>query len=150
MKSSVDNLPPAKQHCTMKTPFALVIPLVFTLFVAPVALSVGGCSSAGKTAYRTTATASVTVDAAMSAWGRWVKDHKPSAESELKVKSAFETYQKAVSTVADTGAAYQRAKEKPNNPALPEAQVKFNAAIAAASAALADLTNLIVSLGVKI
>lgn len=132
--------------------FALIFPICFAFYASPIVFTVGcsGCGSLGKTTYRSTATAGVTVDAAMSAWGRWVKEHKPSAETELKVKNAFETYQQAVSTVADTGAAYQRAKANPNNPALPEAQVKFNAAIAAASAALADLTNLIVSLGAKI
>lgn len=131
------------------TRFALVFPLVFAFYVGPVALSTG-CGTFGKNTYRATATATVTVDAAMSAWGRWVKEHKPPAESEIKVKNAFEKYQRSVTLVASAGSAYLKAKQTPGPPGLSEAQIKFNAAVAAASSALADLTNLILSFGVKL
>lgn len=125
---------------------SLLCALLFIL--APVVTLTTGCGTFGKTAYRTTATAGVTVDAAMSAWGRWVKEHKPSAADELKVKNAFEKYQATVTIVADTGSAYLKAKQA--NAGLPQAQIEFNAAVAAAGAALADLTNLILSFGAKL
>lgn len=128
----------------------------FYIAVGVIALSVGlfaGCSGCGTTAnkatYVATSTAVVTVDAAMTAWGRYVEANHPGPESEIKVKSAFDKYVLAVNTVADAAGGYLKAKQA-QSPDLPKAQAEFNAAVAGASAALANLVNLLTSLGVKI
>lgn len=123
---------------------SIVLALVFMGFIG-----CSGCGTFGTRTYQATATSAVTVDAAMSAWGRYVAAHHPGPDSEQKVKSAYETYQKSISLVADAGSAYLKAKQA-NAPNLPQAQIEFNAAVAGASAALSDLVTLLVGLGVKI
>lgn len=122
-----------------------VIALVFGLFAG----CNSGCSTANKAAYVTTSTAVVTVDAAMTAWGHYVAVNHPGPESEQKVKTAFETYQRAVGTVAAAGSGYMKAKQS-QSPDLPKIQVEFNAAVAGASAALSDLIVLLQSYNVKL
>ena len=117
--------------------------------VLPPAVLIQGCSSTNSAAYHATGTAVVTVDAAMTAWGDYVAKNHPGAAAEQKVKSAYETYQRSVSVVADAASGYLKAKAA-NDPAMPKLQAEFNNALAATGAALVDLTALIRSLGVKI
>jgi len=117
----------------------LCLPLLAT---AP--LLTTGC----KTTYQATAVSAVTVDKAMLAWGSYVKQFKPEAEKEQKVKRLYEQYQSSVSTVVASAIEWNNAKETGRG--LSAAQSNFNAAVAASGWALSDLVNTIRMYGVKI
>ena len=113
-----------------------------------------GCSTANKNTYKATATAQITVDAAMTAWGDWVAHQKALGtpvplSQEATVKSAYGKYQAAAVVVADAGAAYTRAAAA-KDPAAPAAMTALNTALSMAAASLADLTSLIQQFGVKL
>lgn len=116
-----------------------------------------GCASAPTAAYKVEQATSVTVDAAMTAWGDYVEQNHPPVAEELAVKSAFETYQKAQLTAIDVTkifadlASTNSASAGTNTvAAATAAQAKLNTAMAQAAGALADLISLIQTLGVKL
>jgi hypothetical protein len=104
-----------------------------------------GCQSTENAVARTSATAKVTVDAAMHSWGDYVKQFHPPVAQEQQVKAAFLKYQQAQLALLDAVIAYKTADTN----GISGAQLTLNASVAAASAALADLTGLIASFGVK-
>lgn len=99
-----------------------------------------GCASAERTAYQTVGVTQITVDAAMTAWGGYVASGKASVFQEQTVKQAYQQYQLAAVSVID---AARVAGANANTPIL-------NQAVAAASASLGNLVNLIKSFGVKL
>jgi len=115
-------------------------------------MSFTGCASANKVAYKTTAATQVTVDAAMTGWGDYIK-HQDAAGTPVsmnqraQVKAAYEKYQAAMGVVADAGVSYNQAAGTTN---LIGAQAILNTAVQMASACLSDLVDLIRSFGVKI
>lgn len=123
--------------------------LILPLFVLAAGLVLPACSSVNKTTYSASATTALTVDAAMSAWGRYVAANHPGVAAETKVKNAFEHYKAAVVVLADAASGYLKSKDASGN-ATPQAQKEFNAAVAGASAALGDLVALLQSYGVKL
>ena len=110
----------------------LALPLTFT-----------GCSTTATTAgYKTAAAASITIDAAMTAWGDYVAANHPPAAQEIQVKNLFEKYQAAELLAVDTVETLST-----NNPA---GLAGFQAATGQAGQALTDLVNLLISFGVKL
>lgn len=108
-----------------------------------------GCSTSPPMAvYRATSTAHITVDAAMRAWGDYVAQFHPPVSQEAAVRDAFNKYKLAQLAVLDAAIGYQQAQS--DGAALSQAQRDLNAALAAAGAALGDLTSLITSFGVNL
>jgi hypothetical protein len=110
------------------------------------------CSTANLVAYKTATTTQITVEAAMTVWGDYVKGQDAagtpvSMDKRDQVKSAYEKYQMCAVVVADAGAGYTQAQSSTN---ATGAQAVLNTAIAIAGTSLADLVNLIRSFGVKI
>lgn len=120
---------------------SLVLCLALAVPVATVPLT--GCKSPNKTAYRTVGTVQISADAAMTAWGAYVKQFRPGVAAETKVKAAYEKYQSTMIVVAISGKALAEADNK-------DSRHKLDIALAAAASALSDLTQLIQSLGVKV
>lgn len=132
----------------MKSILSLLLSFsLLTLWLAPVTFSVG-CKSANTTAYRATGAAVVTVDKAMTAWGEYVAKFHPPVEQEQRVKDAFEKYQTAASAVAKAGAEHAKLANDPNRE--PGAKITLDETIAAAGAALEQLTFLIQRFGAKL
>lgn len=63
-----------------------------SLLLLPLLLLLLGCQSA----YKTTGVTIVTVDAAMNAWGDYVRAGLSTPEEEAKVKSAYDKYYAAI------------------------------------------------------
>lgn len=112
--------------------------LAFTAL--PIAVTQTGCASANRTAYQTVGVTQITVDAAMNAWGAYVASGKAGETQEAQVKLAYQQYQATAVTVIDAARA---AGANANAPIL-------NQAVAAASASLNNLINLVKSFGVKL
>ena len=55
-----------------------------------------GCANPKQSAYRVVGTTANTVDSAMKGWGDYVKAGYAKAEEEVKVKAAYEKYQKSM------------------------------------------------------
>ncbi len=107
----------------------------------------GGCKSTPETiAYRTSKTAHITATAALHAWADYVAAKNPPVSQEKAVQAAWDKYRSAQLTLLDATKAYMSA----GNPAPASAQEKFDAALAAAGAALADLVQLIRGFGAKL
>jgi hypothetical protein len=129
--------------------FLASAPLVYIPAGIALAGLATGCKTANTAAYKATGAVVVTVDAAMSAWGDYVRTSHPPVAQEIAVKDAFEKYKAAALTVTSAGAAH--AKVLATQGADPtSAASALNAAIAISSAALGDLIALIQKFGVKI
>ncbi len=125
-----------------------IAPAVFVIGVLLMAFGglIPGCASLNRKAYQTTGTSVVTVEAAMRAWSDYVTQFHPGAATEQRVKNALEGYKVSALAVIDTAQAYSKAKAAG---AGDSASVEFNSAVAAASAALNDLLNVIRASGAK-
>jgi hypothetical protein len=111
---------------------------------------VGGCGTTPqKVAYATAGTTVVTVDAAMSAWGDYVKAYHPPATQEAQVKAMYEHYQASMVVVVDANQLYVTLAGSGSTNS-PPAQAAALSASAVAAQAFADLLNLLRSFGVKI
>jgi len=80
------------------------IGLVLLLGLSGATLS--GCATAQQTAYKSEGAAIITVDAAMSAWGDYVRAGKADAITQAKVKQAYDLYFKAMQVNRDATLAY--------------------------------------------
>jgi hypothetical protein len=105
-----------------------------------------GCRNPETVAYKSSKTAHITATAALKAWRDYVAAKHPPVEQEKKVQAAWDTYKAAQLTLLDATKAYMAAGSPP--PAT--AQQKFDQALVAGAAALADLIGLIQQLGVKL
>ncbi len=134
---------------------ALTFSVPNLLLVAPTAvlyLTATGCKTANQTAYKATSATYITVDAAMKAWGDFVRANHPPVEKEQKVKAAFDRYQAAALVVTSAGAAHAKVlADQAADPATKATALSnLNAAIAVTSASLADLINLVQVFGAKL
>lgn len=102
-----------------------------------------GCKSANQSAYRVVGTVQVSADAAMSAWGDYVRTRAVPIEDEQKVKSAYDKYRQSMIIVATAGKAMSEADTQ-------DSRQKLDIALAAAASTLGNLTSLIQSFGVKV
>jgi hypothetical protein len=111
-----------------------------------------GCASAEKAAYQATSATAVTVDAAMTAYGDYLKAN-PGALTDAQraqVRAAYIRYQNCLVEVIDAEEvviASTSTNGSGTNSVTANAQT---AALAAASQALTDLVTLLQSFGVKI
>lgn len=106
--------------------------------------AVVGCNTpAVVVAYKAESTAVVTIDTAMLAWGDYVSAHHPGPIHEQKVMDAFNHYKLCALAVVDASKAFAESSS-------PDDKTKLNAALAAASASLADVLAAVRSFGVKI
>lgn len=127
---------------------------LFASIIACVALAITsaiftGCTSTTGTLYKTENTVQTTVEVAMTAWGDYVAAHHPGPAAEAKVKAAYEKYQVYAAAVVDASQGYAAlAGASPTD--QPPSMQAVNAALSNSSQALADLTALIRSFGVKI
>lgn len=137
----------------MKLAIARLITL-FTILsacaLAPVVVVTGCKSTPATNVYRATGTAKITVDAAMTAWGDYVEKFRPPLAEEAAVKAAFQKYQLAEEAILDAAIEYETATANANAEQQSSALNVLNATVAAASAALGDLTSLITSFGVEL
>lgn len=126
-------------------------PLLALSLAAGLALSSAGCSTTPSTAaYRTSATAKVSVDSAMRSWGNYVAQFHPPVSQEAAVRDAFKKYQLAQAAILDAAINYRTAQETGDAEGQTTAQNALSASVATASGALDDLVALIQSFGVKI
>lgn len=108
-----------------------IIVCVLSLLV----MFVTGCANWKQAAYKGTGTVVITADAAMKAWASYVAAGQSKPEQEVKVKAAYEKYQRAALTLIAAGkAATANGNRAP-----------FDIAVAASSAAQADLVALVQS-----
>ncbi len=111
---------------------------------------VAGCGSTpSRVAYNTVDTPAIAVDSAMRAWGDYVAKYHPPAATELKVKAAFERYQRAELLAIDAAQAYAEVSANTSTNSL-AARLQAEATSQTAANALADLVNLLQNLGVKL
>lgn len=94
-----------------------------------------GCANWKQAGYKGTGTVVITVEAAMKAWAGYVAAGQAKPEQEVKVKAAYEKYQKAALVVIDAG---QAATKTGNRGA-------FDVAVSVAAATQADLVGLVQS-----
>jgi hypothetical protein len=87
-----------------------LIPCCLAMLGLSAALLCAGCKSPEVAAYRTVGGVAATVDAAMNAWGDWVRAGKATADDETRVRSAYIKYQNAMQVAK---AAVLSAKEQP-------------------------------------
>lgn len=132
---------PAKLNWLAAALCALVLPTL------PLVCS--GCHGLNKATYQAAQGSAITVDAAMTAWGRYVSAHHPPVETEQKVKAAYDDYVRAAVIVADAGIAYNRAKGA-NSADVGAQQAALESALKAAADALNGLVDLLRELGVKL
>ena len=125
--------------------------LALSLFLALglAGLMVGCAGTPGRIAYNTVAAPAVTVDVAMTAWGDYVAQFHPPAATELKVKAAYELYQKTELVAIDAAQAYATLASSGSTNGLGEAQLYDMLSSQTSRNALNDLVNLLTSLGIK-
>ena len=70
------------------------------------------CASLETNSYKIIGATAVTVDAAMNGWGDFVRSGKASSEDQNVVRSAYEKYQKAMTTSKVAITTYQVSKDK--------------------------------------
>lgn len=121
--------------------FGALILVAWCVVFAPIAVT--GCKSVNQTAFRTVQSVDITADVAMRAWGVYVREGHPGVEAERRVESAFNAYLATAMFVADAGVALSKADNQ-------STRVQLDIALAAAAAALGNLTNLIAAFGVNL
>lgn len=115
--------------------------LLATCLVAP--LSFTGCKSTPQqVAYQSVATTQVSVDVAMTAWGKYVAAMHPPVEQEILVAKAYQKYQAAMVVVCDAGKIYSAGAQG--------AASALQTAVQNANQTIVDLENLIATFGVTI
>lgn len=118
------------------TSLMLAVALCGGLFTLP------GCQNAPNVAYKVTTGTYVTVDAAMTAWGDYVRIYKPSIAQEQQVASAYKAWQTASVAVVDTAKAAKAGDTT--------TQAKVNAAVAASATALNGLIAVLAQYGINL
>lgn len=113
--------------------------LMCGLLLVPAA-TLTGCAGSPKP-FQAVSVTVITVDSAMTAWGKYVAQYKPSEADEMKVKAAHEKYQASMIVVADAGKAYSEGTGP---------QGSLDIAIANSAVALGDLIALLQKLGVQL
>lgn len=93
-------------------------------------------------AYKVTTGTYITVDAAMTAWGDYVRIYKPSIAQEQQVASAYKAWQTASVAVVDTAKAAKAGDSS--------TQAKVNAAVAASATALNGLIAVLAQYGINL
>lgn len=120
------------------------LPFLLSLWLAVLAIPLApGCSSPQKAAFTTTSTIAVSVDAAMTAWGDYVKQFNPAMADRQKVADAFAKYQAAELLLIDSEQALFATNTTATSSGVSTAQTQLDQAIA-------DLVTLIQSFGVKL
>lgn len=117
-------------------------------FLFAAAFMAGCGTTAQQTSYRAYATTQVSVDAAMTEWGAYVKSFTPPVAQEQAVKSAYEKWQAAMAVVGDAGAAYSAANGDTN--LVSAAFSVLTTAVQNANTSQTDLINLLVQFGVTV
>lgn len=117
--------------------------------ILAVSLLAVACSGPGRNAYIASSATHATVEQAMFAWGDYVKQFKPPVEAELKVKMAFEQYQKCMITAINEQQAYFRMLREAGTNA-PPASERVRVTSRAVSDALFRLVETLRTYGVKI
>lgn len=121
--------------------FGSLVVLSWCILLAPMALV--GCKTANQSAFKTVKTVDITADVAMKAWAEYVRLKHPGVEVERRVESAYNKYIATMLVVADAGAALAKADNQ-------DTRTKMDIALAAAAAALGDVTSLVQLFGAKI
>jgi hypothetical protein len=130
------------------TPGAIHLLLVGLLGLS-LCWTITGCNTPQRTAYVAVGGVQVSAETAMGAWNVYVGAFHPSVATELKVKAAYEKYQAAMVAVCDAGAIYA-ASGVTNATGQTGAGAALATAQANAAQSLADLVNLLRSLGVNV
>ena len=110
---------------------------------------VGCAGTPARIAYNTVAAPAITVDQAMTAWGDYVAQFHPPVATELKVKAAFERYQKTELVAIDAAQAFATLSSSGATNTVME-RLQSDLTSQAAATALADLVNLLQNVGVKL
>ncbi|SRR6266576_341777 len=124
------------------------IPKINALLVLFLLLGLSGCSTSKPedVAYKVSKSTHITAIAALKSWNDFVKEKHPPVEQEKKVQAAWDTYKLSQLALLDATKAYMEAGASP--PAT--VQERFDAALAAAGAALADFVGLVQQFGAKL
>lgn len=131
---------------TLRTASVLPLLALSLSLCLPVGCLVTGCGTTpAKVAYQSESGAQITISAAMTAWGDYVATHHPDADTELKVKQAYEAYQQAAVAAIDATSALSTLTDTNS---IPDAQQRVTIAASQAGVALTELTKLLISLGV--
>lgn len=124
------------------------------LFISAAVVSLlCGCASTPDTvAYKTLATTQLTVEQGLGFWNSFIVAKRNSGtpvsvDTELRVKAAYERYQKAALVMVDAGKAWTDARSSTNSAS---AASLYDLAVTAAQNSKSDLFNLLSSLGVNL
>lgn len=88
----------------MKTKIVLLLPLLFLLMT--------GCASLEQNAYRTVGSVTITVDAAMQAFGAHVRSGASNAEEQAAVRALYERYQASMKVAKAAVMAYRETRNE--------------------------------------
>jgi hypothetical protein len=106
-----------------------------TLLILPLLMALCACATFQDTAGKLLVSTALTVDAAMTGWGKWVRDGHATAGDEAKVRAAYEQYQRAMEMAKNAYIAYAATHDK----------TAFAPASAALTASATTLTALVTS-----
>ena len=124
----------------------LVFAIVISLALLFISVPLEGCkSSAQKTVFQTTATTSVSVEAALREYNALAKAGKTTIAQNRQVKAAYLKYQAAFAVVCDAGQVYAAAA-KSGDPA--PAAAALQEAVKNSAQTITDIINLVGSFGV--
>jgi hypothetical protein len=130
----------------MKTKLVSII-VSLALIAGAGSLTITGCASANKTAYQAATVTQVTVQTALGAWNVYVGSGKATVAQEIKVRAAFNEWQKAMLAVCDAGAVWAAAAQT-NAAGATGLQTAYQTALTNLTTIEADFTSLIKSFGV--
>ena len=125
-------------------PGALLAAMLFVAALPPV-LSFSGCKSPAQGAYTTAQTVSISVEAGMGLWSKFVEQNHPGPAVESKVKMAYDAYRAADISLLEAGRAMV-VSQTPGTDAL----TKWQAAESALTVSINNLFGLLKELGVKL
>jgi hypothetical protein len=128
----------------------VLLPVLLSVSLCAGFFLVSGCGTTPQQAsYQAAGTTVTTVDAAMTAWGDYVKQYHPPVAQELQVKAAYEKYQASMVLLVDATQIYVTLSGSGSTNAPPAAD-KVTILQQQASQAFADLLALLNQFGVKL
>jgi predicted lipoprotein len=124
----------------------LILPLVVFLPLAPLT----GCKSAPKTAYATAQGTTITVEAAMGLWDKYVTQQHPSTNVEIRVRDAYNKYREADLALLRAGKAMLEAQTAGDAAKQSASLTAWQSAEAALTASANDVYALLKEIGVRL
>jgi hypothetical protein len=125
----------------------LLLPLVVCL-LAPVPFT--GCKSAPKAAFTVGQGTTITVEAAMGLWDKYLMQNHPGTNAEMRVRDAYNKYRKADIALLESGKAMLEAQTAGDAAKQSASLTAWQTAEAALTASANDVYALLKEIGVRL